>query len=82
MLSTFNFDVDVPFLIYVVKRSDEDEAIPVADGEYIQKARCYQILVSPWARIKVIAVLPVVIGTKSIVYDISPISSSLTWSLS
>ena len=35
MLSTFNFDVDVPFLIvYVVKRSDEDEAIPVADGEY------------------------------------------------
>ena len=69
---------------YVVKRSDEDEAIPVADGEYIQKARCYQILVSPWARlgIKAITVLPVVLGTKSIVYDISPISSSLTWSLS
>lgn len=68
---TSALDSDVPFLIYEIKRDDEDEFLSAIQMErYMLWAREYQRQVSPWARIGVYAVL--VIGTKSIVYDISP----------
>jgi hypothetical protein len=72
-IRTSTYGADVPFLIYVVKRDhddDEEVAFQLQMERYIQWARRYQIQVSPWARIDVIAVL--VMGAKSQVYSLSP----------
>ena len=65
---------DVPFLIYEIKRDDQDEILASRQMDrYINWAREYQRHVSPWARVGVYAVL--VLGSKSIVYDLSPNSN-------
>ena len=70
-IRTPTLDADVPFLLYVVKRDDEDEASSQVYMErYVHWARRYQSRVSPWARIGVMAVL--VMGARSQVYNLSP----------
>lgn len=64
-------DADVPFLIYEIKRhEDDDVASSVQMERYMDWARRYQNQVAQGQRIGVYAVL--VIGAKSVVYHLAP----------
>lgn len=70
-IRTPTLHADVPFLIYAMKRDNEDEAVSQMYMErYIQWARRYQGRVSPWTRIEVVGVM--VMGARSQVYNLAP----------
>lgn len=80
-IRTPTLDADVPFLLYVIKRDDEDEfSSQMYMERYVQWARRYQSRVSPWSRIEVVAVL--VMGARSQVYNLSPDANHISSSLS